>query len=131
MKVGLWAVAVAAALGVAAVAGSGAWAQAPAAAGEAVFNARCKACHEPALERAPNRAALAAYRPEQIVDALTNGVMKPMAAGMTDADKQAVAAFLTAGAQQTARRGGPTGPIGVDQKCAANPPIRETGSDWA
>jgi polyvinyl alcohol dehydrogenase (cytochrome) len=131
MKFGFWAAMAAAAMGAALLAGPGAVAQTPAAgAGEAVFNGRCKSCHEPAIDRAPNRTALAAYRPEQIVDALTNGVMKPMSAGLTDADKQAVAAFLTAGAQQTARRGGPTGPIGVDQKCATNPPIRETGSDW-
>src|SRR5438552_18523725 len=105
-------------------------AQAPAV-GETVFNARCKACHEPALERAPSRTALAALRPEQIVDALTNGVMKPMSAGLSDADKQAVAIFLTTGQQQQARNRFGAGPVGVDQKCATNPPIRETGSDWA
>jgi polyvinyl alcohol dehydrogenase (cytochrome) len=121
----------AAAMGAAMLAVSGAAAQAPAASGgEAVFNTRCKSCHEPAIERAPNRTALAAFRPEQIVDALTDGVMKPMSAGLSDADKQAVAAYLTAGSQQVARRGGPTGPIGVDQMCATNPPIRETGQDW-
>jgi len=120
----------AASLCAALLAGTGASAQTPAAAGEAVFSAHCKACHEPAIERAPSRTALAAFRPEQIVDALTNGVMKPMSAGLTDADKQAVAAFLTTGAQQQARRGFPAGPVGVDVKCAANPPIRETGSDW-
>ena len=131
MRISTWAAAAAAALGAALLAVSGAGAQAPAAAGgEAVFNARCKGCHDPAIERAPGRAALAAFRPEQIVDALTNGVMKPMSAGLSDADKQAVAAYLTAGVQQVARRGGPTGPIGVDQMCAANPPIRDTGQDW-
>src|SRR5690242_15009561 len=123
-------VAAAAALGAGLLAASGAWAQAPAG-GEAVFNTRCKSCHEPAIERAPSRTALSAYRPEQIVDALTNGVMKPMSACLSDADKQAVASFLAAGTQQQAARGrGAAGPVGVDQKCAANPPIRETGSDW-
>ncbi|MFL5296467.1 MAG: PQQ-binding-like beta-propeller repeat protein [Phenylobacterium sp.] len=130
MRFGHWEAA-AAALGVLLVAAPAAMAQAQAAsAGEAVFGARCKACHDPAVERAPSRTALAAYRPEQIVDALTNGVMKPMAAGLTDADKQAVAAFLTAGQQQQARNRFGAGPVGVDQKCATNPPIRETGSDW-
>jgi polyvinyl alcohol dehydrogenase (cytochrome) len=104
-------------------------AQAPAGPdGEAVFNGRCKACHEPAIERAPNRTALASFRPEQIVEALTNGVMKPMSAGMSDADKAAVAAYLTGAGQ--GRRNVATGPIGVDAMCATNPPIRETGSDW-
>jgi polyvinyl alcohol dehydrogenase (cytochrome) len=134
MRFGLWAAAVAATLGAALFVAGGAGAQASQASnGEDVFNARCKSCHDPALERAPNRAALAAFRPEQIVDALTNGVMKPMSAGMSDADKAAVAAYLTgSGAQtQTARRGAPTGSVGQDQMCATNPPIRETGSDWA
>ena len=129
MRISAW-IAATLAAGAALIAAQGTYAQAPAAAGEAVFNGRCKACHDPATERAPNRTALAGFRPEQIVDALTNGVMKPMAAGLSDADKQAVAAFLTAGQQQTARRGGPAGPVGVDQMCASNPPIGETGSDW-
>ena len=48
--------------------------------GEATFNARCKGCHDPAIDRAPGKATLATYPAAQIVDALTNGVMKPMAA---------------------------------------------------
>ena len=58
-------------------------------AGEGVFTARCKGCHEPAIDRAPSKATLAAYPAAQIVDALTNGVMKPMAAGLSDEDKAA------------------------------------------
>ena len=104
--------------------------------GEAVFNTRCKACHEPAIDRAPNRTTLGALPAATIVDALTNGVMKPMAAGLSDADKQAVAAYLTsaAPASQVATQGGqgrPTpAPIGVDVKCQVNPPIRATSTDW-
>ncbi|MGZ3376948.1 MAG: c-type cytochrome, partial [Phenylobacterium sp.] len=64
-------------------------------AGETVFSTRCKACHEPAIDRAPNRTALSSYQPAQIVQALTNGVMAPMAQGLSDADKAAVAAYLT------------------------------------
>lgn len=67
----------------------------PPAAGEAVFNAYCKACHDPNIDRAPARATLAPYPPAQIIDALTNGVMKPMAAGLSDEDKPALAAYLT------------------------------------
>jgi polyvinyl alcohol dehydrogenase (cytochrome) len=101
-------------------------------AGETVFNGRCKACHEPAVDRAPNRATLATMPPATIVDALTNGVMKPMAAGLSDADKLAVAAYLTAAAPAAqVARGRPTpGPVGVDMKCEVNPPIRTTASDW-
>ena len=101
-------------------------------AGETVFNGRCKACHEPAIDRAPSRATLATMQPATIVDALTNGVMKPMAAGLSDADKAAVAAYLTAAppAAQVARGRPAPAPVGVDVKCEVNPPIRATASDW-
>ena len=105
-------------------------------AGEAVFAAHCKACHEPAIDRAPSRATLATYPTGAIVDALTNGVMKPMAAGLSEADKQAVADYLTAAAAaparavQTAQGRTPRGPVGVDVKCQVNPPIRPTAGDW-
>ena len=96
--------------------------------GPALFEARCKTCHEPPVERAPNRAGLAAMRPSEIVDALTNGVMAPMAGGMSPAQKQAVAAYLTTAVAGAGR------PVaaqpGVDKPCAVNPPIRETKSDW-
>jgi mono/diheme cytochrome c family protein len=68
----------------------------PAPDGAALFESRCKFCHEGGS--GPSKSVLAAHTPAQIVDILTNGVMAPMAAGMTDADKAAVAAYLTAGA---------------------------------
>ncbi|MGZ6016946.1 MAG: c-type cytochrome, partial [Phenylobacterium sp.] len=99
MGLGKWMMAAAAAVGVALFAAPAAFAQAPApstlGAGEAVFAARCKSCHEPAIDRAPNRVALSAMPPAQIVTALTSGAMTPMAQGLSDADKQAVAAYLT------------------------------------
>src|SRR5207244_4384071 len=118
-----------AAAGAAAIAvGWSASAQVPAAGGEAVFNARCKGCHDPAIERAPNRTALAAMPTRQIVDALTTGVMRPMAGGLSDDDKTALAMFLNgapAGRQQAANR-----PSGVDRMCETHAPIRATASDW-
>ena len=45
--------------------------------GEALFNARCKSCHEPAIDRAPTRAELAVRAPANIVQALTSGAMAP------------------------------------------------------
>jgi mono/diheme cytochrome c family protein len=70
--------------------------QAVQAQGEDIFNTRCKDCHEPAVERAPNRDQLGAKTPDEIVTALTTGPMQPMAQGLSPEDKQAVAAFLTA-----------------------------------
>jgi polyvinyl alcohol dehydrogenase (cytochrome) len=108
------------------------------AAGETVFNTRCKACHEPAIDRAPNRTTLSAYPPAQIVTALTTGVMTPMAQGLSDADKQAVAAYLTTpvAAPDAHPAPGPARPApsaaarGVDVMCTANNPIQATPTDW-
>ncbi|HEV2532899.1 PQQ-binding-like beta-propeller repeat protein [Phenylobacterium sp.] len=109
--------------------------------GEAIFNGRCKACHDPAVGRAPNRTTLASMAPGQIVEVLTTGPMVPMAAGLTPEDKQAVAAYLTAAAPGPEAHAAPTptrGPppllanVGVDVKCTGPaPPIRQSASDWA
>ena len=108
--------------------------------GEAVFNARCKACHEPAIDRAPNRVTLSSYPAAQIVQALTTGVMVPMAQGLSQADKDAVAAYLTAAvagpdahpapAAASAARPVAAAPRGIDMMCTVNPPIAPTASDW-
>ena len=63
--------------------------------GEAVFGSRCKVCHEPAVERAPERSELATRKPSEVVAALSSGIMKPMASGLSDDDIAAVAAYLT------------------------------------
>ncbi|HEX3363932.1 PQQ-binding-like beta-propeller repeat protein [Phenylobacterium sp.] len=109
-----------------------------AAGGEAVFNARCKSCHEPAIDRAPNRTTLSTYQPAQILQALTGGVMAPMAQGLSDADKAAVAAYLTtpvagpdAHPQPGGARAAPVASRGVDVMCTTTPPIHTTPSDWA
>jgi polyvinyl alcohol dehydrogenase (cytochrome) len=108
--------------------------------GEALFNTRCKACHDPAVGRAPNRTALSVLPPGQIVEVLTSGVMAPMAAGLSPDDKRAIAAYLTtpaagpdAHAAPAPARGMAQAPanVGVDVKCeGAAPPIRETAADW-
>jgi mono/diheme cytochrome c family protein len=64
--------------------------------GQAIFEERCKACHDPAVDRAPTREELAAKPAADIIAALTTGPMVPMAEGLTPEDKQGVAAYLTA-----------------------------------
>ena len=76
----------AAAIGMAAP--GAALAQAVAPDGKAVFDTHCKQCHEPAIDRAPARADLAVRPAADIVTALTNGIMKPMAAGLSPAEIQ-------------------------------------------
>jgi len=74
-------------------------ASAVAAHGEQLFNTRCKGCHDPAVDRAPNRNQLAAFNGDVIVNALTSGVMQPMATGLGPDDITAVAVFLTGRAE--------------------------------
>src|SRR3954470_21290871 len=78
--------------------------------GEAVYNTRCKACHEGGVERAPNRADLAQRPAADIAHALSDGIMKPMAQGLSADEIQAVAGYLSAaGRPQAAAPGRPTG----------------------
>lgn len=64
--------------------------------GAAVFTRRCASCHEgTADERAPSRAALRDRTPEQVLDALTSGVMTAQGSALTDAERRTVAEFLT------------------------------------
>src|SRR5207244_3300765 len=123
MRIGLWfgAGGVAAALTVLSVSSlPRAFAeQAPQAAanGETLFKQHCQGCHEPAIGRAPNRAALSVRPRGDIVKALTSGVMAPMAKGLAATDIAAIAAYLTPTQSAIAA------PVGNDVMCASNPPI--------
>lgn len=97
--------------------------------GAAIFDARCKACHEPAKDRAPPREALAQRAPGNIVAALTTGVMKPFAEGLTPDQVRGVAVWLT-GKPLAFAAGASAVPQPPDVKCAANPPIRAAAGDW-
>jgi polyvinyl alcohol dehydrogenase (cytochrome) len=90
---------------------------------EAIFDKRCKSCHEPPVEHAPSRASLAGYPPAYIEGILTRGVMAPMAAGLSPAEIKAVAALIGAHAGAQAAT--------TDVICKANPPIRATRSSWS
>ena len=70
-------------------------------------NARCKACHDPAIERAPSRAELAIRPRGDIVSALTTGIMAPMAKGLTQDEfaKKAAAFLATLNVIHTFREG--------------------------
>jgi polyvinyl alcohol dehydrogenase (cytochrome) len=122
-------------------------AQPAASSGQQVYETRCKACHDGGNPRAPSRADLGQRAPGDIVTALTSGIMAPMAQGLSDGDKQAVAAYLTAAAApaegaappaRAARANGAEmpqvavkGPSVPDPMCATNPPISATPGDWA
>ncbi len=116
--------------------------------GQALYEARCKGCHEGGNPRAPSKADLGQRAPGDIVTALTSGIMAPMAQGLSDADKQAVAAYLTSAsvaaggppARPTGGRANGTempqvavqGPNAPDPMCAgAPPPIKPGPTDWS
>lgn len=61
---------------------------------EALFKARCAICHEPAIERAPERLQLNGRARSEIVEALTSGVMAPMAQGLSPMEIAALAELL-------------------------------------
>ena len=122
--------------------GLSAHAQPSAPSGQQIYETRCKACHEGGAPRAPSRTDLGQRAPGDIVQALTSGIMQPMAQGLSDADKQAVAAYLTVASSASAapaRANGQEMPqveikggvVGTDPKCASNPPIHAGAGDWA
>lgn len=61
---------------------------------ESLFQKRCASCHDPAIERAPSRAAIGQMSRAQIVGALQNGLMTPMAVGLSAAEIEMLAGHL-------------------------------------
>jgi polyvinyl alcohol dehydrogenase (cytochrome) len=76
-------------------------AQQPAAPGATVYERACASCHTGAAN-APSREVLRAMTPEVILNALTNGKMQVQGRALSDADRRAVAEFLSERAFGTA-----------------------------
>jgi len=89
--------------------------------GEMLYTARCATCHEnpdPEVNtHAPARTDMARFTPNSVYAAMTGGLMRVQATGMSDDEMRSVAAFLTGrevedlALQITANR------------CADNPPL--------
>ncbi len=130
MRLRFAATSIIAALLLAAGLGGGAHSQQPASSdAPGVFEARCKSCHDPAKDRAPSREALSQRTPENIVGALSAGVMKTFADGLTPEQIRGLAVYLTGkpltpGTQPTAAVQPP------DVRCGSNPAIRSGAADW-
>jgi polyvinyl alcohol dehydrogenase (cytochrome) len=90
--------------------------------GETLFKARCASCHDPAIERAPPKVALARRFPDDIATTLKTGVMQPMAAGMSDEDIHAIATYLGAD--------GMTEQAGDPPACARSGKFSLSGPGW-
>ena len=102
-----------------------------AATGAALFEARCKSCHDPAIGRAPSREELALRAPESVLQALTTGIMRPMSGGLTPLMMVQMATYVTGKAVAPATAAAAaTGTQPPDNKCAAKPPIHSAATDW-
>src|SRR5882724_9570396 len=97
--------------------------QAPA--GAQLFQNNCATCHAGNDPRIPSMAVLRQRTPEQIVDALTTGPMREQGADLTDAQRRAVAEFLTGGTLATRASAPSAG------KCTTAPALDLTrGPQW-
>src|SRR4051794_19005001 len=65
------------------------------AAGEKIYQQRCASCHDNPTDRIPAKAAIAGNTPTMIMSTLLEGVMAPMARGMSPKDMASVAAYLS------------------------------------
>jgi polyvinyl alcohol dehydrogenase (cytochrome) len=63
--------------------------------GATLYRQICARCHDPAIDRAPNRDALQAMSPERILAALETGPMISMTSGRTAVERRAIAEFVT------------------------------------
>ena len=72
--------------------------------GRQLYEQRCASCHEVALDRTPSRQVLSGNTPNFIYSAINNGVMAPMAEGLSQEEKQAIALYISpaVGARGTA-----------------------------
>lgn len=101
------------------------------------FNARCKSCHEPPIERAPSRDEIHQRTTESVIETLTRGRMAPMAQGLSAEEISQLAVYLTGrpqGAGGLSADGRPARAVAAaqpaDTMCKVNPPIRPGASDW-
>lgn len=99
--------------------------------GQSAFEAHCAACHAPETPAdlgllAPTLGTLQAMPPERIYDSLVTGRMQAQGAGLSEAQKQAVAAFLGGRALHS-------GAGTVEGHCVAHPPLADVskGVQWA
>jgi polyvinyl alcohol dehydrogenase (cytochrome) len=104
-----------------------AWAQSASAtsvSAAAIFNEKCKSCHEPAVERAPGIAALASYDRSHVISALEKGVMAPMARDLSRDQIEAVADYLTSGGRSQRPA------ASAEEMCRTHDLMRAGKSDW-
>jgi polyvinyl alcohol dehydrogenase (cytochrome) len=63
--------------------------------GQALYEQYCSTCHDHAQGRVPARATIAARSADEVLQALTTGLMRTQAAGLTLNERTALAVFIT------------------------------------
>ena len=116
---------------VAASAADPAPAPAPAPDGGTLYTQRCAACHDnpDASSRAPAKAVLATRPPNAIFDVLDKGAMAPMAIGLSNAQLDAIAVYLTGKAPVHAAAGADPDTAAA-AACKTSPAPVTTGARW-
>jgi polyvinyl alcohol dehydrogenase (cytochrome) len=92
--------------------------------GQKLFNDRCASCHNGSVERAPPKEALSSRGPDDVIHAMTDGVMRPMAAGLTERQMQMLALYLTG------KLPVPQEAIVEKNLCAKADPIKLAAGSW-
>ena len=93
--------------------------------GETLFKAHCASCHDPAVGRAPNRAQLDRLGTLEVLNALLNGDMRPMAQGLTTEQLGVIAVYASPPKQAAAAPPPPDPP-----KCERIRPFALHKGDW-
>jgi polyvinyl alcohol dehydrogenase (cytochrome) len=91
--------------------------------GAATFNRACATCHREGLTTAPTPTVLQQLTPEGIVNSLTNGRMQVQGASLSDAERRAVAQFLTGRAPAAS-----TAPAVVVNRCTTSPAMSDAAT---
>ncbi len=94
--------------------------------GEALYQQRCAGCHDNAVGRVPDTAALRTRPPEQIFAALRTGIMRPQSEGIPVFNLQGIVQYLTGREPPEVAASAPE-----PNACAAPPPPLAIGpDDW-
>jgi polyvinyl alcohol dehydrogenase (cytochrome) len=89
----------------------------PSASGAKLYEQFCSACHDHPKDRIPARDVIAKRTPDEVMQALTNGLMRAQAAGLNMNDRVAVSTFLT-GSAPTGKSAVPEGNLCTRQTAA-------------
>lgn len=94
--------------------------------GAKLYETRCSMCHDNAEGRTPPRTVIQRRAPEELIAAMTSGVMKSQANGLKELEIRAIAVFLT-GKEPAAV----FDPTQIVNKCQAAPaPINLKAPHW-